>query len=99
MLAWAADLLVFVASFRIALRSFYVVMTWLDNSTGGSLHLAVLMHLAFNVALTLSIMPLHIMMALLAIAYLIFALIVTIIAGPDTLSRRSSRVVETTTPL
>ena len=48
-----------------------------------------LMDLAFNVALTFSIVPLEIQMAILAGLYLLFALVVTLIAGPDKPSRRS----------
>jgi hypothetical protein len=63
--------------------SFVVVMTWLYNGTEGSLLLAMLMHLAFNVALALSVVPLEVQMAILAGLYLIFALVVTLIAGPQ----------------
>jgi membrane protease YdiL (CAAX protease family) len=76
-------LLVFVASFVVALMSFTVVMTWLYNNTEGSLLLAMLMHLAFNVALALSVVPLEVQMAILAGLYLIFALVVTLIASPQ----------------
>jgi hypothetical protein len=67
-------------------------MTWLYNNTEGSLLLAMQMHLAFNVALTLSVVPLEVQMAILAGLYFIFALVVTLIAGPDNLSRRSKKV-------
>jgi len=89
------ELLVFVVSFVVALLSFVVVMTWLYNNTEGSLLLATLMHLAFNVAVTLAVMPLEMQMAILAGLYLIFALVVTLVAGPDKLSRRFEKVTET----
>jgi hypothetical protein len=79
----------------VALMSFTVVMAWLYNNTQGSLLLAVLMHLAFNVALTLSVVPLEVQMAILAGLCFIFALVVTLIAGPDNLSKRSEKVTET----
>jgi membrane protease YdiL (CAAX protease family) len=85
-------LLIFIASFVAALMSFTVVMTWLYNNTQGSLLLAVLMHLAFNVALTLSVVPLEVQMAILAGSYLILALVLTLVAGPNTLSRQSEKV-------
>jgi hypothetical protein len=70
-------------------------MPWLYNNTQGSLLLAVLMHLAFNVALTLSIVPLEVQMAILAGSYLTLALILTLVTGPDTLSRQSEKVTGT----
>jgi hypothetical protein len=82
-------LLTFILSFVVALMSYTVAMTWLYNNTGGSLLLATLMHLAFNVALTLSVMPLEMQVAILAGLYLVLALLVTLIAGPDRLSPRS----------
>ena len=85
-------LLIFVASFTVALMSFTVVMTWLYNNTEGSLLLATLMHLTFNVALTLSVAPLQVQMAILAGLYFIFALIVTLVAGPNRLSRQKDHV-------
>jgi len=86
-------LLIFIASFVVALMSFTVVMAWLYNNTQGSLLLAMLMHLAFNVALTLSVVPLEVQMVILAGVYFVFALVVTLIAGPDKL--RSEKVTET----
>jgi len=67
-------------------------MTWLCNNTEGSLLLATLMHLGFNVALTLSVAPLEMQITILAGLYLVLALIVTLTAGASDLSRRSSRV-------
>jgi membrane protease YdiL (CAAX protease family) len=77
------ELIVFVVAFVVALLSYTVVMTWLYNHTGGSLLLATLMHLAFNVALTFSVVPLQIQIAILAGLYLVFALVVAVAAGPD----------------
>ena len=88
-------LLIFIASFVAALMSFTVVMTWLYNNTQGSLLLAVLMHLAFNVALTLSVVPLEVQMAILAGVYFVCALVVALVAGPNKLSRRFEKVTET----
>jgi membrane protease YdiL (CAAX protease family) len=82
-------LLVFVVSFVVALMSFAVVMTWLYNHTGGSMLLAVLMHLGFNVVLTLSVVPLEMQIAILAGLCFVLALTVTLIAGPDRLLQES----------
>jgi hypothetical protein len=87
----AAALLVFIVSLVVALMSFVVVMTWLYNHTGGSLLLTTLMHLAFNVALTLSAVPLEMQLAILAGLYFVFALVVALISGPDRLAQGSVR--------
>jgi len=57
--------------------------------------LAMLMHLAFNVALTLSVVPLEVQMAILAGVYFVCALVVALVAGPNKLSRRFEKVTET----
>lgn len=84
-----AALLVFIGSFVVALMSFVVVMTWLYNHTRGRLVLATLMHLAFNVAITLSVMPLETQMAILAGIYFVFALVVPLSSRPDMLAQGS----------
>jgi hypothetical protein len=84
-----AALLVFIVSFVVALMSFVVVMTRLYNHTGGSLLLATLMHLGFNVSLTLTVVPLQTQIAILAGLYFPLALVVTLVAGPDGLPQRS----------
>ncbi len=89
-----AALLIFVVSFAVALMSFVVVMTWLYNNTEGSLLLAMLMHLAFNVAVTVAVMPLETQMVILAGLYFVFTLAVTLITGPDKLSRQFRKVME-----
>ena len=70
------ELLVFIVGFVVALLAFTVVMTWLYNHTQGSLLLAAFMHLAFNVAVTLAVVPLQTQMAILAGLYVVFALAV-----------------------
>ena len=66
-------------------------MTAVYNATGGSLLLAVLMHLAFNVAFELPVAPLETQMAILAGLYFGLALLVVLIAGPGRLSRSNRR--------
>jgi len=84
-------LLVFIISFVVALMSFTVVMTWLYNHTGSSLLLATLMHLSFNVALTLAVVPLEMQVAIVAGLYLVLALVVTLVARPNRLLQQTQK--------
>jgi len=75
-------LLLFMVSFAVALLSFTIVMTWLFNHTGGSLLLAALMHLSFNVSLSVVAIPLQTQLAIVAGLYLVLAAIVTLLPAP-----------------
>src|SRR5215213_4225816 len=69
-----------------------VIITWMYNSTGGSLLLVVLLHAEFNLPLTILIAPLGSQETLafsLYVGSLIVAAIVAVIwAGPKHLSRK-----------
>ena len=69
-----------------------VIITWMYNSTGGSLLLVALLHAAFNLPLTILLAPLgsqETLAFLLYVGSLIVAAIVAVIwAGPKHLSRK-----------
>ena len=68
-----------------------------SQATAGYQHtgqpaLAALMNLAFNVSLTLAVVPLETQMAILAGVYFVFALVVTLVAGLGRLATESDWV-------
>jgi membrane protease YdiL (CAAX protease family) len=74
-----------------------VIMTWIVNNTGGSVLLATLFHLSGNLAASfvvaiLGLAPLTSYLAIYAVPVVLFAIVVTIVAGPEHLSRRRPRV-------
>src|SRR5919107_462341 len=75
-----------------------VILTWVYNSTGGSLLLVVLLHATANLPLTLLLEPLG---SQAMVPFLFFvglmvvaAIVVVIVAGPKHLSRKHHRQVE-----
>src|SRR5918998_1721090 len=90
------------AAFVVSVMALSVILTWVYNSTGGSLLLVVLLHATFNLPMTLSLealgsqaaVPLLLYWGLLVVA----ASVVVIVAGPKHLSRQlrkqEERVVE-----
>ena len=75
-----------------------IILTWVYNSTGGSLLMVVLIHATVNLPMTLSIdelgsratVPLLLYFALLVVA----AIVVVIVAGPKHLSRKHKKQEE-----
>lgn len=82
-----------MAAFSVALLSFTVIMTWLYNNTSGSLLLAVLMHLSFNVMLSLFNIPPEKLLPVIAGIYLVLAVIVVLAANAKNLSRTTERII------
>jgi membrane protease YdiL (CAAX protease family) len=84
--------------FVVSTIALSVIITWLYNSTGGSLLLVVLLHATFNLPLTLLIAPLGSRVTvpfLLYVGLLVVAAIVVVIwAGPKHLSRKHHRQEE-----
>jgi len=78
--------------FVVSTIALSVIITWMYNSTGGSLLLVVLLHATYNLPLTLLIAPLGNQMTLafsLFVGLLVVAaIVVVIVAGPAHLSRK-----------
>ena len=85
-------------AFVVSTISLSVLLTWVYNSTGGSLLLVVLLHATFNLPLTLSIdllgsratVPVLLYFGLTVVA----AIVVVIVAGPKHLSRKHRKQEE-----
>src|SRR5215210_2436832 len=91
------------AAFVVSTISLSVILTWVYNSTGGSLLMVVLLHATFNLPMTLAIdelgsratVPLLLYFGLLVVA----AIFVVIVAGPQHLSRKHQKQEEEEEPL
>jgi hypothetical protein len=79
-----------------------VILTWVYNSTGGSLLLVVLLHATANLPLTLLLEPLGsraIVPFLLYVGLMVVAaIVVVIVAGPAHLSREHRKQEEPAQP-
>jgi uncharacterized protein len=86
------------APFVVSTIALSVILTWVYNSTGGSLLLVVLIHATFNLPLTLLITPLGSQMTLPFLLYVglmvVAAIVVVIVAGPEHLSREHRKQEE-----
>jgi uncharacterized protein len=88
--------------FVISTISLSVLLTWVYNSTGGSLLLVVLLHATANLPLTLFLEPLGSRAMLPFLLYVgllvVAAIVVVIVAGPAHLSRTHRKQEEPTQP-
>jgi membrane protease YdiL (CAAX protease family) len=86
------------AAFVVSTISLSVILTWVYNSTGGSLLMVVLLHATFNLPLTLSIELLGSRAMAPVLLYfgltIVAAIVVVVVAGPKRLSRKHQRQVE-----
>jgi len=88
----------FYVPFFASAFAFSVILTWVYNSTGGSLLMVVLLHATANLPITLAIdelgsratVPVLLFWGLMVVA----AIVVVIVAGPKHLSRKHHRQVE-----
>jgi hypothetical protein len=84
--------------FLIGIIAGSVILTWVYNSTGGSLLMVVLLHATINLPLTLLITPLGSQMTLPLLLYfgleVVAAIVVVIWAGPKHLSRKRRKQEE-----
>jgi len=86
------------AGFVVSVIALSVVLTWVYNSTGGSLLFVVLLHATYNLPITLAIddlgsratVPVLLYFGLLVVA----AIVVVIVAGPKHLSRKHRKQEE-----
>ena len=86
------------AAFVISVIALSVILTWVYNSTGGSLLMVVLLHATYNLPITLSIdelggratMPVLLYFGLTVVA----AIVVVIVAGPAHLSHKHRKQEE-----
>jgi membrane protease YdiL (CAAX protease family) len=78
--------------------SLSVILTWVYNSTGGSLLLVVLLHATFNLPMTLAIDELGSRATVHLLLYfgmlVVAAIVVVIVAGPQHLSRKHQKQEE-----
>src|ERR687897_2164766 len=89
---------IFYVPFFFSAFAFSVILTWVYNSTGGSLLMVVLLHATVNLPVTLAIddlgsratVPVLLYWGLMAVA----AIVVVIWAGPEHLSRKRNKQEE-----
>jgi membrane protease YdiL (CAAX protease family) len=89
---------IFYVPFFFSVIALSVILTWVYNSTGGSLLMVVLLHATYNLPVTLSIddlgsratVPVLLYFGLLVVA----AIVVVIVAGPKHLSRKRRKQEE-----
>ena len=83
------------APFVVATIALSVILTWVYNSTGGSLLLVVLIHATFNLPLTLILAPLGsratVPFLLWCGLMVVTAIVVVVVAGPKHLSRKQRK--------
>ena len=86
------------AAFVVSVVAMCVILTWVYNSTGGSLLMVVLIHATFNFPLTFLLEPLGSRATLPALLYfgllVVAAIVVVIVAGPEHLSRKRRKQEE-----
>ena len=86
------------AAFVVSTISLSVILTWVYNSTGGSLLMVVLLHATFNLPMTLAIDELGSRATVLLLLYfgmlVVAAIVVVIVAGPQHLSRKHQKQEE-----
>jgi len=88
----------FYAAFVVSAFALSIILTWVYNSSGGSLLMVVLLHATFNLPVTLTIdelgsratVPVLLFWGLTVVA----AIVVVIVAGPEHLSRQRRRQEE-----
>src|SRR5215208_78981 len=88
----------FYAAFVVSAFALSIILTWVYNSSGGSLLMVVLLHATFNLPVTLAIdelgsratVPVLLFWGLTVVA----AIVVVIVAGPEHLSRQRRRQEE-----
>jgi uncharacterized protein len=89
---------IFYVPFFFSVIALSVILTWVYNSTGGSLLMVVLLHATYNLPMTLSIddlgsratVPVLLYFGLVVVA----AIVVVIVAGPKHLSRKRRKQEE-----
>ena len=86
------------AAFVVSTISLSVILTWVYNSTGGSLLMVVLLHATFNLPMTLAIDELGSRATVQLLLYfgmlVVAAIVVVIVAGPQHLSRKHQKQEE-----
>ena len=86
------------AGFVVSVIALSVILTWVYNSTRGSLLMVVLLHATYNLPITLAIDDLGTQATLPVLLYfgllVVAAIVVVIVAGPKHLSRKYSKQEE-----
>ena len=91
--------LILYAAFVVSVIALSVILTWVYNSTGGSLLMVVLLHATQNLPLTLAFDELGNRATVPVLLYfgltVVVAIVVVIVAGPKHLSRKHRKQEET----